>query len=583
MNLDKINITEVGNYVVLMHINPEGLSKTFKVKHKFTEEIFAMKVVFAEDPTEVTKLEQTYKRLTKGITKLASPNLIGFNEYFVTEVEGQKCFVQISEFFVGKELEAFILAEENQGLKHNEIKNVFDKISHTVNEIHQLKLVDDHGVETVGFPHGDITPWNIMINKDLDVRLLDFKLSNRFTVSGEKKQNDKFGSIVPEQRNSKTISKSADIFQLGYLLYYLFTNDHNYYNWNLDEKSTQDIFQILDSEKSGKLKKKLSQVIYKCTRKDPKDRYPTIQAMIDDLENKKSGAIKINNKILWGSIAAFLATFVIADIVFIKYFIPTPQEASSMTRGATPKADANHQSDAVIGEFYAYMIANENYSNLKKLSRPVQDVNTLHKILVNDYGFKEENIIQTINASRNDFYDGFEKVSNRVKKNDNLIVFYAGHGQLDGDTGYWIPVEGKENSRRDWISNSEIKKFLSSIVAKNVLVVSDACFGGSLLRDVGTYKSKEAGRISNKRSRIALTSGSLESVPDQSIFIDQFFWYLENNSDSLVYVSNIFSGIREAVVSNTTTDPGYGPIRDAGHQGGDFFFIKQKQGNKVIQ
>ena len=62
----------------------------------------------------------------------------------------------------------------------------------------------------------------------------------------------------------------------------------------------------------------------------------------------------------------------------------------------------------------------------------------------------------------------------------------------------------------------EIKKFLQSSVAQNVLLLSDACFGGSILRDVKDY-SKKSRKISSKKSRIAMTSGSMESVPDHSV------------------------------------------------------------------
>ncbi len=576
MQINLQNLKEVGHYQILQYINPEGLSKTFKVKHKFTEEIFALKVVIAQDANDLQRLEQTFKRLARGMSKLDNPNLINFNEYFVTEIEGQKCFVLVSEFFVGSELQNFVSKGEVDQLSYEKLENIFRSIALAVNDAHSMTYLDEHDVEVNGFPHGHITPANIMINKELELRLLDFKLTNRYTLSAQKNRNK---SLADEL----SISKTTDIFQLGHLLYYLLAKDKNYRDYTISQHSVEDISNNLDKSIVGKQLKKISQLIYDCIHKESESAITSVKQLLNRLDGKvEIGASKRPSaaKYMIAACAAALALVAISIPVMKSYFQHHPEELElSETRGAiikgTPKASENVE----IGEYYAFMVGNETYKHMKPLSKPKNDVNKFIDILITEYGFKPENIIKKFDATRDDLYDGFEQIESRVGKNDNLLIFYAGHGQLDHDKGYWIPVEGRENSRRDWISNTEIKNFLSYIVAKNVLVVSDACFGGSLLRSASTYKV-DTKTISKKKSRIALTSGSLESVPDHSIFIDQLFWYLENNQDTLVYTSNIFAGIREGIVSNTTTDPGYGPIRDAGHQGGDFFFVKSRQEEK---
>ncbi len=565
MSLDKMQFTEVGNYEILQHIKPERLSKTFKVKHKYTEEVFALKVVFAEDPAVVQTLERTFKRLNKGLHQLDNQNLIRFKEYFIEEIDGNKCFVKVDEFFFGKELESFL--KSDRILTKDEKLDIFSKICSGIKDAHNTTFQDDHGVEVEGFPHGAITPWNIMINDDLELRLLDFKLTDRYTISETNQKKTISGSI----------SKSSDITQLGYFLNFLFSKDKDAYStWNLEEKTLQEIAAGIEGIDSKKEINKIAHLIYKSTRKN-EEKYSSVEGLIRQLNGESELPIgrKMNprKKYLIGITAMVLMATL--NFFLFKNYTATQKAASlseAQHRGVSPKSETSANGSPIIGEYYAYMIGNENYKNLKSLSKPIQDVNTFKDILTNSYSFKPENIITKYNASRDDIYDGFEQIVSKVKKNDNLLIFYAGHGQIHDETGYWIPVEGLENSRRNWMSNNEIKDFLNSIVARNILIVSDACFGGSLLRDINSPKT--GGRISNKKTRIALTSGSLETVPDKSVFIDQLFWYLQNNQDSLVYTANIFAGIREGVVANTKTDPGYGPIRDAGHQGGDFFFIK---------
>ncbi len=577
MKQNNFDITEIGNYIVLNQINPERNSKTYQVKHKFTEEVCVLKVVFADTKEEVLKLERTFKRLALGIAKLHNPNIIKFKEFFITKIQDKDCFILVSEFFKGGELDGF-LNRYGSTYSYKELSKIFLSVCSAVDAAHSSKYLDDYGVESIGFPHGDITPKNILINKELNLKLLDFKLSNRFTISEEKSEYEKLSVIVPEQRTSQVISKSSDIFQLGYLLKYLFSSDKNYRAWKLVEKTQEEIYQKLDSNKTGSKRREIADAIYACTRENPEERLQTVGKLIaffheEETTIKKAGTTKFSSIVL---IAASIALLCVAGFFLLQNNSSSndAEVLTQATRGVKPKTEAIDAETQAVGDYYALMIGNENYKNLKKLSRPLEDLTKFESILTNNFSFKSENIIKKTNASRDDIYDGFEQVTNRVKKNDNLLIFYAGHGQVHDDTGYWIPVEGHESSRRNWISNTEIKHFLNSIVAQNVLVVSDACFGGSILRDINTYSPKKE-NISNKKSRIALTSGSVESVPDHSIFIDQLFWYMENTQDSMVYASNIFSEIREGILSNTTNDPGYGPIRDSGHQGGDFFFIKK--------
>jgi len=577
VNLDKLDIKEIGNYFVLNQINPERKSKSYKVKHKFTEELRVLKVVVAEVEADLKKIEQTFKRLSQGISKLHNPNMIKFKEFFISELGGQKCFVLVSEYFSGQELDGFLQNQGNSS-SYEELKSIFLNVCSAVDAAHHTVFQDEHGVQIEGFPHGDITAKNILINNQYQLKLLDFKLSNRFTVSEEKSAYEKLSVIVPEQKNSKLISKRSDIFQLGYLLKYLFCTDRNYRTWKLEEKSESEILSQLDKSKTQGKEKRIARVIFDCTREKPSDRLGSVKDIVDRLKGESKRSPKVGPANYSKSLLAIAGSVMLLVLGWfaINFFqaSDTSELISDNSRGVKPKVENPASSEVVIGDYYALMIANESYSHLKKLNRPIQDLNTFKKILTSNFGFKEDHIVQMTNATRDDIYDGFEKIERKLKAQDNLLIFYAGHGQIHEATGYWIPVEGDERSRRNWISNSEIKKFLNSIVARNVLVVSDACFGGSILRDINTYDPSKA-NISNKKSRIALTSGSLESVPDHSIFIDQLFWYMENTSDSLVYASNIFSEIREGILSNTTNDPGYGPIRDSGHQGGDFFFIKK--------
>jgi len=92
--------------------------------------------------------------------------------------------------------------------------------------------------------------------------------------------------------------------------------------------------------------------------------------------------------------------------------------------------------------------------------------------------------------------------------------------------------------------------------------------------------------MSKVRSRTVLTSGGLEPVLDtggdgnHSVFASAFLAALQNN-DSILEGHTLFREIAQNVSAASLAlgmeqKPQYAPIRHAGHESGDFFFIPEK-------
>jgi hypothetical protein len=83
-----------------------------------------------------------------------------------------------------------------------------------------------------------------------------------------------------------------------------------------------------------------------------------------------------------------------------------------------------------------------------------------------------------------------------------------------------------------------------------------------------------------KRSRTVLTSGGNEPVYDwgggeHSVFAKAFIQALQENT-GVIDGTTLFTKIRRPVVLNAPQTPQYSDIRFAGHEGGDFLFIRKK-------
>ena len=113
------------------------------------------------------------------------------------------------------------------------------------------------------------------------------------------------------------------------------------------------------------------------------------------------------------------------------------------------------------------------------------------------------------------------------------------------------------------------------------MVVADSCFSGTMTRGL-KLEQRTPGwleKMVKKKARTALTSGGLEPVMDSgggshSEFAEAFIRLLEENGEVLD-ASQLFSQLRPKVMVNSTQTPEYGNIHLAGHDGGDFLFVRR--------
>ena len=232
------------------------------------------------------------------------------------------------------------------------------------------------------------------------------------------------------------------------------------------------------------------------------------------------------------------------------------------------------------GRYHALVIGNNNYRHLVSLKTAVNDARSVASLLKNDYGFK----VQLLeNATRSDVIRSLSRLRKTVSRDDNLLVYYAGHGYLDEDInkGYWLPVDAERDDPSNWIQNDTIVAQVKGMQAKHVMVVADSCFSGTITRGLKIEQRTPdwLQKIVKKKARTALTSGGLDPVMDSgggnhSAFASAFISLLEEN-DGVLDASQLFSQLRPKVMVNSPQTPEYGNIHQAGHDGVDFLFVRQ--------
>jgi uncharacterized caspase-like protein len=238
------------------------------------------------------------------------------------------------------------------------------------------------------------------------------------------------------------------------------------------------------------------------------------------------------------------------------------------------------------GRYYAVVIGNNAYRELPKLETAVADARAVAELLHGAYEF-ETQLIE--NASRGQVLGALTAMRARLKASDNLLIYYAGHGYLDKavDQGYWLPVDAQRDNPANWIANTDVTVAIRGLAAKHVLIVADSCYSGTLLRaaSVGLLRSvperlEWLKRVAAKKARVVLSSGGVEPVVDgggggHSVFAKAFLDALRENQ-SVLDAQTLFTQIKRPIALNSPQTPEYADIRQAGHDGGDFLFVRRR-------
>jgi hypothetical protein len=233
-------------------------------------------------------------------------------------------------------------------------------------------------------------------------------------------------------------------------------------------------------------------------------------------------------------------------------------------------------------KYYGLLIGIDKYTdpNIPDLENPVKDAEKLSRTLTGKFTFNPENVKVLRNPKRGEIIDELDQLRRKITPEDNLLIFYAGHGywDQDGGIGYWLPSDATRESTADWFPNSTLVDYIQAIHSKHTLLITDACFAGSIFkaRSVSMEKEIVYETIYDSPSRKAMTSGALTEVPDESAFVRYLIQRLDENREPYLSSQELFSSFLSAVISNSRVLPQYGEIQNVGNEGGDFIFLRKE-------
>jgi hypothetical protein len=263
--------------------------------------------------------------------------------------------------------------------------------------------------------------------------------------------------------------------------------------------------------------------------------------------------------------------------------------ATDANRGVS--ADDTIAAPHEFGVYHALVIGIDEYQAWPNLRFAERDANRIADVLESNYGFEPRHVTRLVgaDATRSRVMNTLRTKLQAMSDRDNLLIYYAGHGQLDSITekGYWVPVDGGLDDVTSWIPFSELTELLGakSVMAKNVILVTDSCYGGAMragktpglpepsAEQMARYYADLAKRAA-KRSRQVAASGGYEQVPDESMFAMLLANALEENEYQAVSLEWVFFSIYPQIKLFGQQEPAFARVLSGPDVDGQFVLVR---------
>lgn len=215
----------------------------------------------------------------------------------------------------------------------------------------------------------------------------------------------------------------------------------------------------------------------------------------------------------------------------LQYFLP---EEIMKSRGVIGTNQAREALAAGNSKRYALVMGTNRYAgkpDWEDLFNAAPDAEAVAKELKDGFGYEVKLLIDKPIDS---FFAHIAYLSGKLKVNDQLVIYVAGHGDFDSvllDDGFIVcsnsrPVK-EDPYRNSYIQYSKLEKMVNKLPANQVLMMLDVCFGGTFDERVAQNKGRtrvtDYDEIADKtffakkleiKTRLYLTSGGKRTVPD---------------------------------------------------------------------
>lgn len=281
-----LGTTRFGKYLLLEKLAVGGMAQLYKAKITGVqgfEKLIAIKTILPHLASE-KELITSFIDEAKLAALLHHQNIVQIYDFGPME---DSYFIAM-EYLFGKDLRHIFSKSQEKGMPFsNELAlYVISRICSGLDYAHNLK---DYQGKSLNIIHRDISPQNIFVTYEGDVKIVDFgiaKAASQSTITQFGMIKGKISYMSPEQASGQSIDHRSDLFSTGILLYEMVTHKRMFTGADTMQilaKVSKAEFEPPEVALSG-LPPKICQVINRNLTKDRDQRCQSCGEMLADIE-----------------------------------------------------------------------------------------------------------------------------------------------------------------------------------------------------------------------------------------------------------------------------------------------------------
>ncbi len=272
-----------GRYELLERISAGGMAEIFRAVDKAKNHIVALKRILPQI-AEDEEFVQMFEDEARIASQLEHPHIARMLDFGRIEDSYYIAF----EYVNGRDLRALFdrCARMGEFPPLSFLLYTFARIGEGLAYAHARK--DDDGLPQ-SIVHRDVSPQNIMVSFDGDVKLIDFgiaKAAGKLSRTQVGTLKGKFGYMAPEQIRGMEIDHRTDLFSLGICMWELLTLERLFSAENelLVLEKVRSATIAPPSTKNRDVPPELDRIVLKALAKDVRERYGAAKDVFRDLD-----------------------------------------------------------------------------------------------------------------------------------------------------------------------------------------------------------------------------------------------------------------------------------------------------------
>ncbi len=263
--------TIANRYEVEELVGHGGMSSVYKARDRLLERHVALKILHDRYTADEEFVER-FKREARAVARLSHPNIVTVIDR--GEDDGHQFIV--FEYIDGENLKELLVRSGRL--------SVSDTLELGLQVARALAFA--HGQ---GLVHRDVKPQNVLLNGDGRAKVTDFGIARSLDVDGVTQTGTVLGTsdyIAPEQASGQPVDTQTDVYSLGVVLYELLAGEVPFRGDNFVAVAMKHVNEpppnLLDVRRDAPLR--LAEAIDRALEKDPKRRFPSMDAFAAELE-----------------------------------------------------------------------------------------------------------------------------------------------------------------------------------------------------------------------------------------------------------------------------------------------------------